>query len=191
MKCTFYRPTDVNTKEFFSIIEKLDNDLHELEIGECDAPSVYEYIDTLCSLAKPLEHNPRMSFLGLWNPNEMDHDARVDFFYKPTYIATAIITKAILMYPELLKGGLPGKPELTPKKLRSALSSLMLGCTGRNFESGGVLPLSECLKIFERGGISEFIKLYPELCPPFNRLYKKRKEFSDAGNLDPREAWYM
>ena len=180
MKCTFYRPNEVNVKEFKNIVDKLSSDLHELERENYNETIVSKYVDTLCSLAKKTEHNPEMSFLGLWNPADMPHDARVDFFYKPTYLATAFIIKAALLYPSLLSN-----------MVKETLSSLLLACTARRFECGGTLRLSDCLSIFENAGITDFIEKYPDMCRQFNQLYKRRKAFLEKGGIDPRERWYM
>ena len=180
MKCTFYRPNEVNVKEFKNIVDKLSSDLHELERENCNETTVSKYVDTLCSLAKKTEHDPEMSFLGLWDPADMPHDARVDFFYKPTYLATAFIIKAALLYPSLLSD-----------TVKETLSSLLLACTARRFESGGVLHLSDCLSIFENAGITEFIEKYPNVCCEFNHLYKHRKAFLEKGGVDSRELWYI
>jgi hypothetical protein len=71
-----------------------------------------------------------MKFLGLAEPHEMPSDARVDYFYKPTYIATAFIIKAILLYPSLLNEAtfLDSDLEFTVDTVKATLSSLMLGC---------------------------------------------------------------
>ena len=123
----------------------------------------------------------------------MPSDARVDFFYRPTYIATAFLMRAVLSYPSLLNDEdfLDSDLDFSPSVVKNTLSALMLGCTGRGFEGAGVLRLSDCLKIFEDAGVVEFIEKYPDLCPEFNELYRERKAFLISGGIDPREQWYM
>ena len=193
MNCTFYRPQNVNTREFENIVGKLQHDLHLLETERCDEWNVYTYVYSISRLAKPLEKNPKMSFLGLAEPNTMPSDARVDFFYRPTYIATAFLMRAVLLYPSLLNDEdfLDSDLDFSPSVVKNTLSALMLGCTGRGFEGAGVLRLSDCLKIFEDAGVVEFIEKYPDLCPEFNELYRERKAFLISGGIDPREQWYM
>ena len=193
MNCTFYRPKTVNANEFENIVGKLRYDLHLLETEKCDEWSVYTYIFSLSRLAKPLAKNPKMSFLGLDEPEKMPSDARVDFFYRPTYIATAFMIKAVLLYPSLMNEAtfLDSDLDFKADTVRSTLSACMLACTGRNFEGAGVLRLSECLKIFEDAGVIEFIEKYPDICPEFNLLFEERKAFLENGGVDDRERWYM
>ena len=192
MNCTFYRPETVNTREFENIIGKLSYDLHLLETEKSDEWNVYTYVYSLSRLVKPLENNPKMSFLGLDDPNKMPSDARVDFFYRPTYIATAFMIKAVLLYPSLMNESifLDSELDFSADIVRKTLSACMLGCTGRRFEGAGVLRLSDCLKIFDDAGVSEFIDKYPDLCPEFNSLYIERKAFHENGGEDIRDCWY-
>lgn len=193
MNCTFYRPKTVNTTEFSNIVGKLHHDLHLLETEKTNEWNVYTYVYSLSKLAKPLAKNPKMFFLGLDEPEKMPSDARVDFFYRPTYIATAFMMKAVLLYPSLMNEAtfLDSDLDFTANTVRNTLASFMLACTGREFEGGGVLRLSECLQIFEDAGVVEFIEKYPELCPEFNALYRERKAFLENGGADYRECWYM
>ena len=193
MNCTFYRPKTVNTNEFENIVGKLRYDLHLLETEKNDEWSVYTYVYSLSRLAKPLSKNPKMSFLGLDEPEKMPSDARVDFFYRPTYIATAFMMKAALLYPSLMNEAtfLDSDLDFTVDTVRNTLTSCMLACTGRNFEGAGVLRLSECLRIFEDAGVIEFIEKYPDICPEFNSIYKERRTVLANGDLDTRERWYM
>ena len=193
MNCTFYRPKTVNTNEFENIVGKLRYDLHLLETEKSDEWSVYTYVYSLSRLAKPLSKNPKMSFLGLDEPEKMPADARVDFFYRPTYIATAFMMKAVLLYPSLMNEAtfLDSDLDFTVDTVRNTLTSCMLACTGRNFEGAGVLRLSECLRIFEDAGVIEFIEKYPDICPEFNSIYKERRTVLANRDLDTRERWYM
>lgn len=182
MRFTFYRPQNVNTTEFDNIVGKMHYDLHLLETTSVDEWSAYCYIYDISRLAKKLEKNPKMKFLGLAEPHEMPSDARVDYFYKPTYIATAFIIKAVLLYPSLFNEAtfLDSDLDLTVETVKSTLSSLMLGCTGRDFDGAGVYKTAECIKLFSDAGASEFIAKYPDMCPEFNELYLSRKGYLDS-----------
>ena len=192
INCTFYRPEHINLKEFENIIGKLSYDLYRLESEQLDEWSVYCYFEALSRHAKPLEKNPNMRFLGLANPREMPSDARVDFFYRPTYIATAFMMKAVLLFPSLMdkEEFLDSDRDFTVNDVIQTLKGCMLGCTGREFDGAGALPLKDCIKLFESAGADEFLDKYPELCPEFTELYRERKAFVSSGRIDPREAWY-
>jgi len=192
MNCTFYRPTTINTKEFENFIGKLSYDLHRLETEQHDEWSVYTYFYALSCHALPLEKNPSMSFIGLAAPESMPSDARVDYFYRPTYIAAAFMIKAVLMYPSLMNEAtfLDSELDFTVDTVKRTLTACLLGCTGRGFDGAGVLPLKACVKIFEDAGADEFVMKYPELCPEFTKLYQEKKAFVASGAIDEREAWY-
>lgn len=192
MNCTFYRPTTINTREFENIIGKLSYDLHRLETEQHDEWSVYTYFYALSCHAMPLEKNPAMSFIGLAAPESMPSDARVDYFYRPTYIAAAFMIKAVLMYPSLMNEAtfLDSELDFTVDTVKRTLAACLLGCTGRGFDGAGVLPLKACVKIFEDAGADEFVAKYPELCPEFTKLYQEKKAFVESGAIDEREAWY-
>lgn len=192
MKCTFYRPQNVNTIEFDNIIGKLRYDLHLLETEETNEWNIYTYFYSLSRLTKPLANNPKMNFLGLEDPERMPSDTRVEYFYKPTYIATAFMMKAVLKYPSLMTESdfLDSDLDFTIETVKHTLATCMLGCTGRDFDGAGVFFLKDCIKLFEDAGASEFIEKYPDLCPEFTELYKERKAFVESGNIDPIEAWY-
>lgn len=192
MRCTFYRPKTVNTIEFENIVGKLHYDLYHLENEKTDEWNIYTYIHSLSKLVKPLEKNPKMSFLGLADPETMPSDARVDFFYRPTYIATAIMMKAILLYPSLMNESIFMDSELdfTVDTVKTTISALMLGCTGRNFEGAGVMKLNDCIKLFVDAGAEDFLKKYPNLCPEFTSLFCEAKQFVDSGAISDRDAWY-
>lgn len=174
---TFYRPQQVNTREYANIIAKMEGDLNTLCTEAVKAEDVYRYVYTLAAQAKPLKRRPEMCFLGLDEPEKMPGDARVEFFYKPTYISTAIIIRSILLHPELLDAALPFNWKDAAKcreTVNAVLPGLLLGCTGRGFSGhgyDGLQGLIETLTIFTKAGTAEFIDRYPEICDAFSSLY--------------------
>ena len=161
--CTFYRPETVKISEFQEITNKLREDLDLICNDEVSADDVRAYAESLMAMAKPLNRNPEMYFLGLDEPEKMPGDARVDFFYTPTYLGTAIVMKAVTMYPDLLK------------EHGSIIHGLMLGCTGRGFRGHGFDDLEGMigtLRIFAGANIDSFISKNPEVCIEFNNLYR-------------------
>ena len=192
MNCTFYRPSTVNVREFENIVGKLAHDLHMLENEKQDEWSVYSYFYALSCCAEPLKKNTNMRFLGLAAPESMPSDARVDYFYRPTYLATAFMMKAVLLYPSLMDKAafLDSDLDFTVDTVKETLAACMLGCTGRNFDGAGVLRLKDCLSIFENAGVVEFLEKYPEICPEFTELYRERRAFVDSGKPNLSEAWY-
>ena len=182
IECTFYRPEHVNTREFMEIVKKLESDFYMLCNDDVPEELVCTYAEALIALARPLEYNPKMYFLGLDDPNRMPSDARVDFFYMPTYLGSAIIMKAVIKHPDLLK------------EHESIIQGLLRGCTGRKFSGhgyGGLKGLIETLKIFTMADCIGFIETYPEVCTEFTKLFMRSmiqiKSRLDKGEL--RNGW--
>lgn len=178
IECTFYRPEEPNLAEFSNIIGKMKADLHTICAEEVSTESVYQYVYDLARAARPLEYKPEMSFLGLDDPNNMPSDARVDFFYRPTYIGTAIIIRAILLHPELWdEGKIQGWEHEADcrKELKKAFPGLLKGSTARHFSGAGseaLLGMIEALRIFAEAGTGEFVEKYPDICSEFTELYR-------------------
>ena len=199
MKCTFYRPETVDLGIWNEIKKKLLDDLKELEGGAVDEKDVRIYLDTLLRHAEPLKHDPRMSFFGFDEPASMPSDARVDFFYWPGYIAAAFFMRALTLYPQIAQSAsLTGQPgSLDTAQAMRIVSSCLLGCTGRRFEGGGYEGTEgqlEAMYFFTEHGAQAFFKMYPELCPEFEKCYTdilerirgpvERGEFRDDMNRD-------
>lgn len=186
MYCTFYRPTKIETKEFENIVGKLHYDLFLLESEKHNEWSVYGYFYNLSRQAEPLAKNPAMRFVGLADPATMPADARVDFFYRPTYIATAFMMKAVLLYPSLMNEAtfLDSELDFSVETVKETLAACMLACTGREFDGAGVLRMADCVRIFQDAGADEFLEKYPDLCPEFAELYWKKKVLIASGTRD-------
>lgn len=179
ISCTFYRPENVNVKEFENIVGKLESDFNTLCAEKSmNSDTVFFYVFDLLRQAKPLEDHPDMYYLGLDNPNNMPSDARVDFFYMPTYFGTSFIIKSILQYSELMEDWLElgwEHEDEYREELKTVFPGLLKGCTGRGFTGHGydsLKGLIEALRIFAKAGTTEFIEKYPDLCPEFSQTYR-------------------
>lgn len=181
MYCTFYRTEEIKTKAWENIIGKLHFDLMMLDKEEMDEERVCRYVYMLLQNAQPLENNPKMSFVGMWNPCEMPSDCRVEYVYKPTYIATAFMMKAAVIYPGFMSKekfcsiDLYDK-EFSQEEFLNGLKACMLGCTGRGFAGHGYDDLQgmiECMQLFAENRVGEFVELYPDVCPEFTDLFNK------------------
>ena len=167
IECTFYRPDQVNVRKFQEITDKLESDVALICRDEVSGQDILSYAKTLIALAKPLKKNPKMYFLGLDEPGKMPSDARVDFFYKPTYFGTAVVMKAAMAYPDLLR------------EHDSVIHGLLLGCTGRGFKGHGfddLKGLIETLRIFAEADCEGFLSKNPEACVEFTGLYRESME---------------
>lgn len=165
-KVSFYRPKEVNISEFEAIVNNMRVDLERLCKGDFDSKEINDYVAGLVKEATPLKHRSDMLFWKLDEPENMPADARVDFVFTPTYIASAFIMKAALLTPELMNDD----------KIKSTLAAALLGSTARGFAGHGYennIGRVRAIKIFASAGARQFIEEYPNLCPDFTRLYKK------------------
>ena len=92
-------------------------------------------------------------------------DARVDFCYIPTYLATAALMKAYL-----------SDPKSFTEKETLALSNGLKMSTARNLRGHGYEGLKgqiEALNIFMKAGLKEFMDLHHGLCPEFSEMIDK------------------
>ena len=92
-------------------------------------------------------------------------DARVDFCYIPTYLATAALMKAYMSEPE----------SFTEKEI-TALSDGLKMSTARNLRGHGYEGLKgqiEAVNIFMKAGLNEFMDLHHGLCPEFSEMIDK------------------
>ena len=126
-KVSFYRPKEVNISEFEAIVNNMRVDLERLCKGDFDSKEINDYVAGLVKEATPLKHRSDMLFWKLDEPGNMPADARVDFVFTPTYIASAFIMKAALLTPELMNDD----------KIKSTLAAALLGSTARGFAGHG------------------------------------------------------
>ena len=99
---------------------------------------------------------------GLIEPSNAPADARVEFYYTPTYICAAIMMKAF-MADESLIG----------QAREHALKGALRASAGRKLRGHGYDAEAGCLdamQIFIRGGVKKFLMLHPEICPEFTRI---------------------
>ena len=92
-------------------------------------------------------------------------DARVDFCYIPTYLATAALMKAYM-----------SDPKSFTEKETLALSNGLKISTSRNLRGHGYEGLKgqiEAVNIFMKAGLNEFMYLHHGLCPEFSEMIDK------------------
>lgn len=172
MKCTFYRPKEVNLEEWRAIRGKLRDDLQELTNGEVSEKEAQSYLEALLAQAEILEKNNKMCFFGFDKPEHMPSDIRVEYFYWPTYLVAAIAMKACLMFPGILKKiHLPNGQNAT-----ETLRAVLLGCTGCKFRGSGfddVKGLVEVTEFFVFNDALDFLEDNEELCSEFRECLDK------------------
>ena len=98
----------------------------------------------------------------IFSTYEIPSDARVMYCHKPTYICSSILMKAYLTGDSTLR-----------EKIEEPLTQGLERCCMRGLRGHGYEALLEqigALNIFMKGGLREFIDLYPELNSRFTEM---------------------
>ena len=167
MKYTFYRPNETNTETFDKIISDMYEVLVKISNGYAKENELKDYLENLVKDQKCLQSNAEMGFWGFDEPENMPSDARVMYFYTPTYIAIGMLLNTKLNYPETVKQ-IAG--------FDVALKKGLLASTGRGFQGHGydyLDGLIKALNIFVLAKAHIFVELYPNYCQEFTRLFKE------------------
>jgi gamma-glutamylcyclotransferase (GGCT)/AIG2-like uncharacterized protein YtfP/predicted transcriptional regulator len=173
MKYTFYRPNELNTTEFDKIISDMHDVLVRISNGYADGNELKDYLEKLIRDQKCLQSNAEMGFWGFDEPENMPSDARVMYFYTPTYIAIGMLLNTKLNYPETVKQ-IAG--------FDVALKKGLLASTGRGFQGHGydyLDGLIKALNIFVLAKAHIFVELYPNYCQEFTRLLKESLQYCE------------
>ena len=169
MKCTFYRPETIDTQEFEHIMDDMRQVLNTLKTGTVPKEEICQYLRELLPQAKPFEAKPEMYFFGFDDPRSMPSDSRVEYFYKPTYLAAAILIQACCLYPEILTDG-------SLEDMEPYMKGCLTGCTGRYFAGSGYEDYHGMLKtmnLFYGAGLREFLEKHEALCPRFAQVVRE------------------
>ena len=98
----------------------------------------------------------------LLNRDDLPSDAKVDFYYLPTYLCTAILMKAFMT----------DSSAFASKEKSALLGGLKASCP-KNLRGHGYEALKgqiEALNIFMTAGLNEFIDLHSAFCPEFSGM---------------------
>ncbi len=173
MKYTFYRPNETNTETFDKIISDMYEVLVKISNGYAKENELKDYLENLVKDQKCLQSNAEMGFWGFDEPENMPSDARVMYFYTPTYIAIGMLLNTKLNYPETVKQ-IAG--------FDVALKKGLLASTGRGFQGHGydyLDGLIKALNIFVLAKAHIFVELYPNYCQEFTRLLKESLQYCE------------
>ena len=175
MKKTIYRPVIRKQNEWDNILEERRNELSRLKTGKFENSVLHIYLKELLLQAQPLSKNTNMRFFGFDRPSAMPADARVDYFYWPTYISTACCMKAIFLCPEIINMIREDVVQITGLEPMAILADCMRGCTGLGFFGHGyenIQGLVETMDFFTEAHVQDFIAKYPHVCPEFTACFK-------------------
>jgi len=100
----------------------------------------------------------------------MDSDARVEFVFFPTYLAVAILTRALREHPEL-KERIPGYE----KALKEGLGfSARRGLMGHGYDAN--TEMREAVGILEMGQVGGYLEEEPGACPELRKVLAEARE---------------
>ena len=156
--------TDVNAQ--------LLDDLREIGAGNVPEKELEAYIKALCGLLTERNtggadaggegaESERGLFLQFADPESLTPDDKVDYIYKPTYIAAAILMTAYYRFSAFR----------TPE-YAGILNRVLSAAVEREFTGAGYLRipgLLDTLEIFSEGDTFRFIRKYAGVNPGFTR----------------------
>jgi hypothetical protein len=147
----------------YEILEAIDDGHFQNDIGEIKKLNIY-----IKSLVEGQRSSLGRTVEGSWGlvPNDegIDSDGRVEFIFKPTYIATATLSRFLLEFPLYA---------FSIKNYKDALYKGMIFCTYRGLyghgydqEDGAI----ETLKILSMGKVPYLLKQHPDFCPELKKV---------------------
>jgi len=152
---------NIERLEWETTLIRLSTFLDNLQALKVSDLQLRNAIDTLLP-----QQNDR-GYWGFIKPHEAASDERVDYYYKPTYLVTAIMIQAWQKQPAAIS---------EQESFMTALSKAMEACTARAFSGHGYEGISgmlDALMIFAKGSVAEFLDNRPAPNDKFVDLIKK------------------
>lgn len=176
MKFEFTTTATVNTEVWYRSNKKLEQDLLELTTNTVTEKEISAYLKDMISALKPVNNDQYngMLFLMYDEPSSMPSDARVEFVYKPTYLAATIMMTAMNRYSGIAES----------KILKNTLSAVLEATIGRQFRGAGYDEnegFVDTMRIFGTGDTLEFIGKYPSINERFVSKFKEAFAFLEEG----------
>ena len=159
MKYVFKRIDEIDLRSFEEQMRQQYAALDTLLEGEAHNSEILSYVEEMIADGRPCKGMPEALFWGYDEPENMPGDARVDFFYIPTYLNTAFLMQAFRMIPELIRERIPDFEE--------KLARAMTACSGRGFSGHGFgnNDFVRGMQIFASVRTKEFIRNHREIVP--------------------------
>ena len=155
---------ETGTGEDFELWEdtgaRLLDDLREIAAGKMPESELEEYLQSLCGqLTEAGSTYGTALYLQFTEPDSLTPDDTVDFVYRPTYIAAAILMTAYYRFESFRTPAYAG-----------ILCGVLNAAMEREFTGAGYLRipgLIDTLEIFAEGDTYKFIRKYPDVNPLF------------------------
>ena len=186
MKFEFTTTSTPNTTVWQESNARLEQNLKELVNGTASVDVVRAYcLDMFKALRTVNNENCKgMLFLMYAEPASMPADARVEFVYRPTYLAATIVMTAMNRFESLAKDD----------TFRSKLKAILEATTARGFRGAGYneyVGFIDVLEIFATGDTVEFTRKYPDINEHFVSAFNDAIEFleKDICSGKIRDMW--
>lgn len=158
MKFEFTTTSTPNTTVWYESNARLEQNLKELVNGTVSEDEVRTYCLDMFNALRTVnnENCKEMLFLMYDEPASMPADARVEFVYRPTYLAATIMMTAMNRFESLAN-------DIT---FRSKLYAVLEAATARKFRGAGYdeyVGFMDTLEIFATGDIMDFLRKYPDI----------------------------
>ena len=186
MKFEFTTTTQVDTTAWSMSNRKLEQDLHELATTTLSEVEVETYLTDMTKELKPVNNDScnGMLFLMYDAPSSMPADARVEYVYKPTYIAATILMTAMIRFEKIAAND----------TFRKTTHDVLEAAMGRNFLGAGYdeyVGLMETLKTFAQGETLSFIEKFRAINEDFACKFEETLAFleTDICSGKIKDAW--
>ena len=168
---------DFSSKNFIGNMSGINDSMLEILMAIDDGfyinkqEKINELIIYIESLVKGQRQSLGRTIAGSWGlvPNDegMDSDARVEFIFKPTYIATATLTRFLLEFPLYAS---------RINNYEKVLYEGMIFCTHRNLQGHGYEGYEGAInafKILSFGKVPLFLLHHPDFCPKLKLIIEE------------------
>lgn len=158
MEYSFKRSDEIDLGAFAKQIGRQYEALEWLLGGAADAEEVYAYARAVLESGRGSKGMPGGLFWGYDELQNLPADARIDFYYVPTYLNTAFLMQAYRVMPQKMEA-IPG---FTDGLSRAMKGSAGRGFTGLGYDKGDFV---QGMQIFASVHAIDFIRKHKDLVP--------------------------
>lgn len=166
MKYTINRGTGVNTNLWYQMNKRFMKDFDEIIAGNITEEELTIYVTDMLADMKEIGDINGFLFWAYDKPGTMPSDARTEFVYEPTYIATNILITAYCRYESIRKN-----EELVNDFIKVLGASLGRGMVGHGYDADE--GFVNTMRIFAKGDMMQFINKYPDVNRNFSDFIKE------------------
>lgn len=172
MKFEFTKTNTVNTEIWNACNKRLEQNLQDLTSNKVPEAELKEYFEEMFKTLSNVKNDTgkEMLFLMYDEPASMPADARVEYVYKPTYLAATLMMTAMNRFDSFARNEI----------FKKTLCDVLEATTGRGFVGAGYDEydgLIDTLQIFAMGDTIEFIEKHHTINEHFVSILKNALDF--------------